>query len=240
MSGTDFITLLRDLVIANRILAHEGVMDAYGHVSVRHPDDPQRFLLSQSRSPELVTLSDILEFTLDGEPVDQQGRTLYMERFIHAGILAARPDVQAVIHNHSPAVVPFSVTKTALRPIIHVASLIGPDIPVWDIRDRFGDTSLLVTNMDQAHDLAKCLDKRRVALMRGHGCVVVGPTLKQAVMAAVYLQLNAQLLMDSLRLGDVTYLSSGEIELMSEAQMKPSSAERVWEYWLRRAGCEGI
>ena len=233
-------TLLRDLVIANRILAHEGVVDAYGHVSLRHPDNPERFLLSQSRSPELVTLGDISEFALDGEPVDQHGRTLYMERFIHAGILAARPDVQAVIHNHSPAVVAFSVTKTALRPIIHVASLIGPDIPVWDIRERFGDTSLLVTNMDQAHDLATCLEGRGVALMRGHGCVAVGSTLKQAVMTDVYVQLNAQLLMDSLRLGEVTYLSPGEIALMSEAQMKPSSADRAWEYWLRRAGCEGI
>ena len=231
---------MRDLVIANRILAREGVVDAYGHVSVRHPDNPRRFLLSQSRSPELVTLDDLMEFTLEGDPVDQQDRAIYSERFIHGAVFEARPDVQAVVHNHSLAVIPFSITNTPIRPVVHVAALIGSSVPVWDIRNRFGDTSMLVTNMEQARDLAQAVGDGSVVLMRGHGSVVAGRSIREAVMASVYLQVNAQLLMDGLRLGEVTYLSEGETRLMAEAQMRPTSADRVWEYWVRRAGCEGI
>jgi HCOMODA/2-hydroxy-3-carboxy-muconic semialdehyde decarboxylase len=236
----DYITCSRDLVIANRILAREGVVDAYGHVSVRHPDSPQRFLLSQSRSPELVTLEDLMEFTLEGDAIDQQERAIYSERFIHGAVFEARPDIQAVVHNHSLAVIPFSITNTPIKPVVHVAALIGPNIPVWDIRDSFGDTSMLVTNMEQARDLAQAVGEGSVALMRGHGSVVAGRSIWEAVMASVYLQVNAQLLMDGLRLGEVTYLSDGETRLMAEAQMRPTSADRVWEYWVRRAGCEGI
>ena len=236
----DLITCLRDVVIANRILAHEGVVDAYGHVSVRHPDNPQRYLLSQSRSPALVTLSDIMEFTLEGDPIDQVGRPVYIERFIHGAIYEVRPEVQAVVHNHSLAVIPFSITDTPLRPVVHAAALIGQHIRTWDIRTKFGDTSMLVTNMEQARDLAQTVGEGRVALMRGHGCVVAGHSVREAVMASVYLQVNAQLLMDALRLGDVTYLSPGETELMSEAQLQPTGANRLWEYWVQRAGCEGI
>ena len=231
---------MRDLVIANRILAREGVVDAYGHVSVRHQDNPRRFLLSQSRSPELVTLDDLMEFTLEGDPVDQQDRAIYSERFIHGAVFEARPDVQAVVHNHSLAVIPFSITNTPIRPVVHVAALIGSSVPVWDIRNRFGDTSMLVTNMEQARDLAQAVGDGSVVLMRGHGSVVAGRSIREAVMASVYLQVNAQLLMDGLRLGEVTYLSEGETRLMAEAQMRPTSADRVWEYWVRRAGCEGI
>ena len=237
---SDYITCLRDLVIANRILAHEGVVDAYGHVSVRHPEDSQRFLLSRSRSPELVTLDDIMEFTLEGDAVSQQDRAIYSERFIHGALYESRPDVQAVVHNHSLAVIPFSITNTPIRPVVHVAALIGQSVPIWDIRDKFGDTSMLVTNMEQGRDLAQSVSGGRVALMRGHGSVVAGGSVREAVMASVYLQVNAQLLMDGLRLGDVTYLSDGETELMAEAQLRPTSADRVWEYWVRRAGCEGI
>ena len=237
---SDYITCLRDLVIANRILAHEGVVDAYGHVSVRHPDDSQRFLLSRSRSPELVTLDDIMEFTLEGDAVSQQDRAIYSERFIHGALYESRPDVQAVVHNHSLAVIPFSITNTPIRPVVHVAALIGQSVPIWDIREEFGDTSMLVTNMEQGRDLARAVGGGRVALMRGHGSVVAGGSVREAVMASVYLQVNAQLLMDGLRLGDVTYLSEGETKLMAEAQLRPTSADRVWEYWVRRAGCEGI
>ena len=119
---SDYTTCLQDLVIANRILAHENVVDAYGHVSVRHPDNPQRFLLSRSRSPELVTLDDIMEFTLDGDAVDQQDRAIYSERFIHGAVYESREDVQAVVHNHSLAVIPFSITNTPIRPVVHVAA----------------------------------------------------------------------------------------------------------------------
>ena len=233
---TDLARQMEDLVTANRILAREDVVDAYGHVSIRHPGDPGRYWLSRSRAPELVETADLMEFTLDNQPVDQQGREMYSERPIHGGVYEARPDVMAVVHNHSQPVVPFGVTGVPLRPIFHLAALIGDDIPVWDIRDNFGDTNLLVTTNDQGRDLAAALGPRRVALMRGHGCVVAGGSLKEAVMASIYLQVNARLLLESLKLGDVTYLSPGEIAVMAEGQLGVRTMGRAWEYWATRAG----
>ena len=212
---------LEELVTANRILAREGVVDAFGHVSIRHPEHPDRYILSQSRAPDLVNVPDLMEYTLEGAPLDQQGRTMYSERPIHGGIYEARNDVLAIVHNHSTTVVPFTVTDTPLRPIFHLAALIGPELPVWDIRDNFQDTSMLVTTMNQGRDLARSLGDRRVALMRGHGCVIAGKSIREVVMASIYLQVNAGLLLESLRLGDVKYMTPGEIELMSEAQMRP-------------------
>ena len=234
----DITPSLRQLVAANRILAHEGVVDAFGHVSLRHPENPEHYLLSQSRAPELVAMDDLMEFTLEGDPIDQRRRPMYAERPIHGGVYEARPDVQAVVHNHSPAVIPFGVTGTPLRPIFHLAAIMGEEVPVWDIRDRFGDTNLLVTTMEQGRDLARCVGPGRAALMRGHGCVVAGGSLKEAVMAAIYLQVNARLLLDSLPWGKVTYLSAGEVEKMSATQLLPLSVNRAWEYWSMRAGCE--
>ena len=236
----DLLELSRDLVLANRILAHEGVVDAFGHVSVRHPHNPQRYLLSQSKGPALVSLSDLMEFNLQGEPSDQKGRPMYSERFIHGGIYQARDDVRAVVHNHSLSVIPFSVTGTPLRPIFHVGATVGAHVPVWDIRTKFRDTSLLVTNMEQANDLAAGLGNSRVALMRGHGCVVAGQSLREVVVTSVYSQVNARLLLESLPLGNVTYLSEDEIQLMSEALLNPPAVDRVWEYWVTRADCQGL
>jgi HCOMODA/2-hydroxy-3-carboxy-muconic semialdehyde decarboxylase len=237
---SELISKLRDLVIANRILAHEGVVDAFGHVSLRHPENPRHYFLSRSRAPQLVTPDDIMEFSIEGEPIDQQGRPMYAERPIHGALYEARSDVQAVVHNHSFTVIPFGVTDTPIRPLFHLAAIIGAQVPVWDIRDRFGDTNMLVVTMDQGRDLAETVGAGRVALMRGHGCVVAGGSVKEAVMASIYLQVNAQLLSESLRLGDVNYLSPGEVEQMSETQLRPLAADRAWEYWVMRAGCEEI
>ena len=223
------------LVTANRILAREGVVDAYGHVSIRHPEHADRYILSQSRAPDLVEVSDLMEYTLEGQPIDQQGRPMYTERPIHGGIYQARDDVLAVVHNHAASVIPFTVTNTPLRPILHLAAITGPELPVWDIRDNFGDTNLLVTTMDQGRDLASCLGNRRVSLMRGHGCVIAGKSVREVVMASIYLQVNAGLLLESLRLGDIKYLSPGEIKAMTDSQMSLSGQERAWEYWANRA-----
>ncbi len=234
----DLNSQLRDLVAANRILAREEVVDAYGHVSIRHPQHPDRYLLSCSRSPEIVTLDDIVEHTLIGDSVAQESRTLYAERHIHGAIFEQRPDVQAVIHNHALAVLPFTVTNVPLRPMFHTAALMGNDVPVWDIRDNFGVTGMLVVNMDQGRDLALSLGANRAALMRGHGCVVAAASLKEAVMCAIYLQVNAKLLLDSLPLGEVNYLLPGEVEELRDNLLRPVSIDRAWQYWKMRAGCE--
>ena len=231
----------RDLVYANRILAHEGVVDAYGHVSVRHPDNPERFLLSCSRSPELVEEEDIMELDLDGEPVDGSGKQPYLERFIHAAVMAERPEINSVIHSHAEEVIPFGVTKTPLRPVFHVGSRMGHEASWWDIKDKFGETNLLVTNMDHGRDMAKALGLNKVVLMRGHGFTAATEALYTTVFAAVYTQVNARVLTSALGLGgEVMYLSKDEIDNMAGSGKMGSVGQiRAWEYFCRRAGCGG-
>src|SRR5713226_2911747 len=186
-------TVVQDLVVANRILAKEDVVDAYGHVSIRNPDDPRHFFLSRSVAPDLVERGDIVELGLDGQPVRDDKRALYLERFIHAAIYEARPDINSVVHAHAEDVLPFGIAQaTALRPVIHSGSFIGASVPVWDIADKFGDTNLLVTNMAQARDLGKCMGKNNVALMRGHGFASAGRSLIEVIRVWVYLPRNAR------------------------------------------------
>ena len=232
---------LRELAVANRILAHEGVVDAFGHVSIRHPARADRFIMSRSRAPELVTVEDLMEFALDGTPIDARGRLPYSERFIHGAIYEKRADVRSVIHNHSHEVIAYGVTPVKLRPVLHVGAAIGEEVPVWDIRRNFGDTNMLVVNMDQGRDLASTLGQNRVALMRGHGCAVAGATLRQAVFTAVYLQVNAKLQTQALNLsGEVQYLSPGELARTQEMLAQEVGLDRAWEYWARRADRTGI
>src|ERR1700681_4567695 len=209
---TDLTALVRDLVVANRILAAENVVDAYGHVSVRHPTRPDRFLIAASLAPELVGETDIMEFTLDCTPVRDDGRPLYHERFIHGGIYETRPDVQAVVHAHSEDVLPLSICAVPLRPVIHSGSFMGAEVPVWDMADRFGpDTNMLVTDMEQARDLARRLGGHNVALMRGHGFSAAARSLIEVVRMAVYVPRNARALLNGLRLGDIKPLSEGAV-----------------------------
>ena len=226
---------LRDIVIANRILAHEGVVDAFGHVSLRHPDDPGRYLLACARAPELIEESDIVEYSLDGTAFDLGDRRSYSERMIHGAIYEMRPDVNAVVHNHSYEVIPFAVTDVPLRPVTHTCAPIGTDIPVWDMRDKFGETHHLVVTMEQGRDLAACLGNRSVALMKRHGCVVAGGTVQEAVMKAVYLQVNAKLQLQAMQIGTPDYLTPLEVQLCTEMQQSPISLDRAWEAWCRRA-----
>jgi ribulose-5-phosphate 4-epimerase/fuculose-1-phosphate aldolase len=229
--------LLRDLVVANRILANENVVDAYGHVSVRHPDNPKRFFMSRSRSPELVERQDLIEFDERGEPVNDQ-RPPYLERFIHAAIFEARPDVTAVVHAHAEDTLPFGLVPTPLVPVVHSAAYMGGTVPVWDIRDRFGDTNMLVTDMAQGRDLAASLAGHNVALMRGHGFAAAARSLIEVVRIAVYLPVNARVQMHAMRLGQPKALSAGEIAARTRDYKPFSSASwRAWEYWAQRAGC---
>jgi ribulose-5-phosphate 4-epimerase/fuculose-1-phosphate aldolase len=238
MSQLDAV--IQDLVIANRILAREDVVDAYGHVSVRHPDNPKHFFIARSLAPDLVERSDIVELGLDGEPVKAESRPLYLERFIHAAIFEARPDVQAVVHAHAEDILPFGIVDaTPLRPVIHSGSFIGAHVPVWDIADKCGDTDLLVRNMDHGRDLAKSLGGNNVALMRGHGFASAARSLIEVVRVSVYLPRNARALQRAQQLGgNIKYLSDGEIAARAGGY-RPSSPEtwRAWEYWANKAGC---
>jgi ribulose-5-phosphate 4-epimerase/fuculose-1-phosphate aldolase len=229
---------IRDLVIANRILAHENVVDGYGHISLRHPDDPALFLLSRSRSPERVEEGDIVTFRMDGSAADGDTRPPYLERFIHAGIYQARPEVNSVVHAHSEDVMPFGLTAAKLRVVMHSASDIGANVPVWDIEDQFGDaTDLLVRNLDHGADLARALGPNNVVLMRGHGFTAASWSMQMLIRIAVYLPRNARIQLAAMRLGDFKPLSANEIATRVKS-LRPGSPEinRGWETWAIRAG----
>jgi HCOMODA/2-hydroxy-3-carboxy-muconic semialdehyde decarboxylase len=227
-------SLIEDLVAANRILADLGVLDGYGHVSARHPGDATRYLMARSRAPELVGVDDILEYDLDSNALDARGRPLYLERPIHGEIYRARPDVMAVVHHHSPSVIPFGVSNVPLRPIYHMACFLGTTIPVYEIRDAGGMTDLLVRTAPLGQALARSLGPHPVCLMRGHGAVVVGPTIPVAVATSVYMEMNAKLQAQAMALGGtVTYLEPEEIEKATATI--GGSLGRPWELWRRKA-----
>ena len=230
--------VVKDLICANRILAAERVVDAFGHVSVRHPERPDRYLMSRARAPELVEPADVMEFTLDGDAIDAQNRKPYNERFIHGALYEARPNVQSVVHSHSLSVIPFGVTGEKLRPIMHMCASIGYEVPIWDPRTNFGDTDMLVRNMDQGRDLARYMGNGTSALMRGHGAVVCGKSLREATFTAIYLEVNANL-QERARHSNINFLSAGEIDQIVTRFNKSKPGEgfdRAWEYWCQRAG----
>jgi len=226
--------LAAELAIANRILFNEGVVDGFGHVSVRDPGNPKRFLLARSMAPGLVTPKDIMLFDDRSEPVDPRGRATYLERYIHGCIYNARPDVMAVVHSHSPSIIPFGITPQRLRPVYHMSGFLGDGAPVYDIRDFAGDTNMLVTSVALGDALARALGHNVVCLMRGHGSVAVGQSLQHAVYRAVYAETNAKLQSEAMRLGAVKYLSPGEAKLARDSQDRVLG--RAYELWTRSAG----
>jgi HCOMODA/2-hydroxy-3-carboxy-muconic semialdehyde decarboxylase len=227
--------VIEDLVAANRILVDQGVLDGYGHVSVRHDRDPNRYLMSRSIAPELVTAADIMEYDLDNNPVDARGRTSYLERFIHGEIYKIRPDVRGVVHSHSPSVIPFGTTGVPLRPLYHMSAFLAGGVPVFDIRAASGQmTDMLVRNPGLGQALAKTLGSAPVALMRGHGNVIVGTSLPQVVFRSVYTEVNARLQAQAIALfGNVTYLDAEEAK-KAEASLAGTLA-RPWELWKKKA-----
>ncbi len=240
----DMKLLLNDLVTANHILANENVLDSFGHVSIRHPENPGHFIMSRARAPEQCEMHDLMEFTLDGRiigPNPHPGKP-YSERFIHGALYEARPEVNAVVHNHSVSVIPFSVVKGAkLRPLMHMAGPIGDDINVWDSSTKFGDTNLLVTSMEMARDMAKTVGNRTVSLLRGHGCVVTALSLREVVFTSIYLEINAAIQMKAQAFGhqsvgnEVQFLSKGEVEIITKGR-SGFTFERGWENWAKRVG----
>jgi len=225
--------LLDDIVAGSRILADLGVVDAFGHVSARHPTNPNRFLMSRSLAPALVTSGDIMEFDLDGNAIDAAGRTVFLERFIHGEIYRARPDVMAVVHTHSPGVIPFSVSQVPLRPLFHNAAFLGAGAPVWEIRKEFGETDMLVRDSVRGKSLAAGLGDKSVVLMRGHGDVTVGPSVKVAVFRAYYTDVDAKLQTQALSLGgDVNYLTPEEGAKADAINL--AVLDRAWNLWKMR------
>lgn len=226
--------LVDRLVQANHILYDQGVVDGLGHVSVRHPSAPGVFLLSCNRAPGLVRRRDIVAYGLDGEAVSPTTERPYLERFIHAELYRARPDVGAVVHSHSPSVIPLGVTATALRPVFHMAGFLGAGAAHFDLRTEVGDSDLLIRSPALGAALARSLGPRSCVLMRGHGSTAVGQSLEQVVYRAIYAEVNARLQLQALALGPTTFLTEREAELAAEAN--DTQLQRSWNLWLRRIG----
>ncbi|HVY06478.1 MAG TPA: class II aldolase/adducin family protein [Burkholderiales bacterium] len=223
--------LIENLVAANRILAALDIVDGYGHVSVRHDKHPDRYLIARSIAPESVGADDILELDLDSKPVDGGNAKMYLERFIHGEIYKARPDVKAVVHHHSAAVIPFGITGVPLRPVYHMAGFLGRGVPVFEIREAAGVTNMLIATPELGAALARTLGDKPAALMRGHGAAVVGSTLSQAVGRCYFMQVNARMQAQALALGgEITYLDDAE-----SRKTEGNDYERAWDLWKRKA-----
>lgn len=231
---------LTELVLANRILAREDVIDDFGHVSVRNPVNPDHYFIARSRSPLVVTRGDIMEFTLDGDQVSKDPRRPYAERHIHGAIYKDRPDVNAVTHHHARSVLPFTICDIPLRPMFHMSAVIGPTIATWDSQDEFGDTNMLVDSIEMGRSLARVLAQNRVALLRGHGCVCVADNLKAVIMISIGLKDNAELIQASRQMGEIKYLTDGEIDKAGSMLLGAMPLARAWDYWVARAGYSGL
>ncbi|HEX4524910.1 MAG TPA: class II aldolase/adducin family protein [Casimicrobiaceae bacterium] len=226
--------LVDKLVLANRILYRYGVVDGFGHASVRHDRSVDHFLLARNMAPALVRREDIVTFDLDGAALDAAGRRVYLERFIHAEIYRARPDVQAVVHSHSPNVIPFGVTGTPLQPVFHMSGFLADGSALFEIREVAGDTDMLISNSGLGVALATALGSRSTVLMRGHGSTVVGASIEQAVYRALYAEVNARLQTQARQLGEVIYLNANEAA--KAAAINDTQLPRVWELWVREVG----
>ena len=233
-AGPADVALLDDLVAANRILYDQGVVDGFGHVSVRHQKDPNRYWLSRSMAPALVTRDDIIEYDLDSTPVDANGRTSYLERFIHGELYKARPDVIAIVHSHSPAVLPFADTAVPLKPMNHIAGFLGTGAPVFEIRETAGPASdMLIRNPALGHALAASMGNHSILLMRGHGSVAVAQSIRHVVFRAVYTEVNARVQAEAMKLGTPTFLNAEEAA--AAARTNDGLVDRPWALWKQRA-----
>ena len=226
--------LRRDLATAYRIVANEGILDAFGHISVRHPGNPQRYFLSRSRAPGLVQPDDILEYDLDSNPIVPPVTRPYSERVIHGEIFKARPDVNAVCHHHAPSIMPFAISGTPLVPVFHLGAAMGRSAPFWDSRDEFGDTNLLVVKPEEGASLARALGEHSVVVMRRHGATVVGGGLRELVFRTIYSAKNAEHQLAAHMLGHVSPLTDREADMAGELNLAPGPLARAYEYWVRR------
>jgi HCOMODA/2-hydroxy-3-carboxy-muconic semialdehyde decarboxylase len=224
----------RELAHAYRIVANEGILDAFGHISVRNPNNPQRYFLSRSRAPALVEAADILEYDLDSNPIVPPTTRPYSERVIHGEIFKARPDVNAVCHHHAPSIMPFAISGVPMVPVFHLGAAMGQAAPFWDSRDEFGDTNLLVVKPEEGASLARAMGKHNVVLLRRHGATVAGGTLRELVFRTIYSAKNAEHQLAAHMLGHVSPLTPGEAEMAGGLNLAPGPVSRAYEYWVRR------
>lgn len=225
----------RELVQASHVLAHEDILDGFGHVSARHPVRPDRFLISTVRAPELSRDEDLVELDFNGDAVEAHNSRLFAERFVHAAVYAARPDVMAVCHHHAPAILPFCVTGVPLVPVVHLGATMGSIVPFWDSQDEFGDTNLLVANLDQGRSMARALGAHWTVLLRRHGATVAGRSIRELVFRAIYGARNAEIQRHAMMFGKAPGLRLAESLAAEEFNLKPIALDRNWERWLRRA-----
>jgi ribulose-5-phosphate 4-epimerase/fuculose-1-phosphate aldolase len=238
--ASNLVEIRRELSLANQIVAHEGIIDAFGHVSMRHPDNPNRYFLSRSRAPELVTPDDFIEYDLDSRPVREPGHTQYSERVIHGEIYKARADVNSVCHHHCPAFMPLLATGTDYLPIFHLGAVGGIKPPWWDQHDEFGDTNMLVVKPEEGASLARALGRHNLVLMKRHGVTVAGTSVKDCVFRCVFSARNAAYQVQAMTIGDrVASLSSGEAELCGAISSSTTGLTRSWEYWSMRVAKAG-
>ena len=226
--------LVDKLVYANRILYDHNIVDGLGHVSVRHPNEPDTFLLSCNRAPGMVCRKDITTYDFDGNTLSNQTERPYLERFIHGEIYRARPDVMSVVHSHSINVIPFAITKNRLKPVFHMSGFLGEGSAHFEIREAGGDTDMLISSSYLGAALARSLGKCSCVLMRGHGSTVVGTSLEQAVYRAIYTEINAKLQLTAMNLGEITFLNDNEAQLSSD--MNDGQIPRSWNLWIKRLG----
>ena len=237
---TSLTEAFRELAIANRIAANEGVLDALGHVSMRHPDKPNRYFLSRSRAPVLIEPVDFIEYDLDSQPVRDPGTSQYSERVIHGEIYKARPDVMSVCHHHAPAFMPLLATGTDYLPVFHMGSVGGIRPPYWDQRDEFGDTNMLVVKPEEGASLARALGSHEIVLMRRHGVTAVGSSVRNCVFRCIYSVHNAEFQSRALAIGPVSALSPGETDLAAKINVGTTALTRSWDYWLARLTRAGL
>jgi HCOMODA/2-hydroxy-3-carboxy-muconic semialdehyde decarboxylase len=229
-----FAALRHELAVANRILSNEGIVDAFGHISVRNPNDPNRYFISRHRAPDLVEPSDILEMTLDSTPVRPTNVRLYSEMVIHGEIYKVRPDVNSVCHHHAPAVLPFCSTGVELTPVFHLGGTLGGKVPFWDSRDEFGDTNLLVRTPEEGASHARALGPHFLLLLRRHGASLVGKSVRECVFRSIYTTRNAELQLRAMTIGTPSPLTAGEAEKCGGHNLGARGVERAWEYWVTR------
>jgi ribulose-5-phosphate 4-epimerase/fuculose-1-phosphate aldolase len=229
-----FAELRHELAVANRILANEGIIDAFGHISVRNPKNRDRYFIARHRAAELVEPSDILEMTLDSKPVVPTNVRLYSEMVIHGEIYKARRDVNSVCHHHAPAVLPFCATGVELVPLFHLGGTLGAKVPFWDSRDEFGDTNLLVRTPEEGASHARALGPHFMLLLRRHGASLAGESLRECVFRAIYTTRNAELQLRAMAIGKLQPLTPGEAEKCGSHSLGSRGVERAWEYWVTR------